>query len=129
MASEFIRQTRMEKIIKINGVDVKFRADASTPRMYRVMFSRDAFRDMSDLMECYSKSGRLPENGLETLENIAYCMAKQADPAVPDDPDEWLDQFDTFSIYDILPDLIGLWVSSAAPIEESKKNNVQVKES
>ena len=83
MASEFIRQTRMEKIIKINGVDVKFRADASTPRMYRVMFSRDAFRDMSDLMECYSKSGRLPENGLETLENIAYCMAKQADPEVP----------------------------------------------
>lgn len=108
MASEFIRQTRMEKVIKINGVDVKFRADASTPRMYRVMFSRDAFRDMSDLMECYSKSGRLPENGLETLENIAYCMAKQADPEVPEIMD-WLAQFGMMDIYRHMMEIIELW--------------------
>ena len=42
---------------------------------------------------------------LEMFENIAYIMAKHADPSIPDSPEEWLDNFSTFSIYQILPQL------------------------
>ena len=37
-------------------------------------------------------------------------MAKHASPStVPSEPDEWLEEFNTFSIYQILPQLIDLW--------------------
>ena len=38
------------------------------------------------------------------FENVAYLMAKHADPqGVPSSPNEWLDGFDTFSIYRVFP--------------------------
>ena len=43
------------------------------------------------------------------FENIAYVMAKHADANIPDTPEEWLDGFNTFSIYQVLPQLIELW--------------------
>ena len=50
-------------------------------------------------------------------------MAKHADPQnVPDTPDEWLDQFGTFSIYQVLPEIIELWGLNVQPQVESKKN-------
>lgn len=45
---------------------------------------------------------------LEMFENIAYVMSKHADAAVPDTPEEWLDGFNTFSIYQVLPEIIEL---------------------
>ena len=48
------------------------------------------------------------EDGLEMFENIAYVMAKHADPSIPDTPEEWLDGFNTFSIYQVLPQIIEL---------------------
>ena len=60
---------------------------------------------------------------LEVFENIAYIMAKHADPEnVPDNPDEFLEQFNTFSIYEILPQLIELWGLNTATQVASKKN-------
>ena len=41
--------------------------------------------------------------------SLLYTMAKHADPAIPDDVEEWLDGFNTFSIYQVLPELIKLW--------------------
>ena len=58
---------------------------------------------------------------LEAFENVAYIMAKQADSTIPANPDDWLDQFEMFDIYNVLPELIELWGLSAEPIEESKK--------
>ena len=49
---------------------------------------------------------------LEMFENIAYVMAKHADPSIPDNPEEWLDEFNTFSIYQVLPKLIELLFSA-----------------
>lgn len=46
---------------------------------------------------------------LEMFENIAYVMAKHADANIPDTSEEWLDGFNTFSIYQVLPQLIELW--------------------
>jgi len=33
-------------------------------------------------------------------------MAKHADPSIPDSPEEWLDEFSTFSIYQMLSELL-----------------------
>ena len=56
------------------------------------------------------------------FENIAYVMAKHADPKVPDSPEEWLEQFNTFSIYQVLPAIIDLWGLNVKTDIEAKKN-------
>ena len=50
-------------------------------------------------------------------------MARHADPQnVPDSPEEWLDQFQTFSIYQVLPEIIKLWGLNVKQGVEAKKN-------
>ena len=99
--------------IKIDGREVPFRASAAIPRMYRVRFRRDIFQDMRGLMQMLEK-GNAEDSGmdvpsLEIFENIAFVMAKHADPNIPDDAETWLDGFSTFSIYQIMPQLLELW--------------------
>ena len=43
------------------------------------------------------------------FENVAYLMAKHADPSVPGTVEEWLDGFDTFSIYAVFPVISQMW--------------------
>lgn len=49
------------------------------------------------------ESSNLDMFSLEVFENIAFIMAKHADPSIPNTPEEWLDNFNTFSIYQVLP--------------------------
>jgi hypothetical protein len=54
-------------------------------------------------------------------------MAKHADPdSVPNTPEEWLDQFNTFSIYTVLPKIIELWGMNTEQQAESKKKFEQL---
>ena len=46
---------------------------------------------------------------LTVFENTAWLMARHADNNVPDDPDEWLQGFEMFSIYEVLPQIMELW--------------------
>ena len=55
------------------------------------------------------------------FENIAFIMAKHADPSIPDTVEDWLDEFNTFSIYQVLPELIDLWGMNVQTQSESKK--------
>ena len=119
------------KIIRVDGKDVTFKASAATPRIYRNLFGRDIFKDLSKLEKDIDKSGEesLDMFSLEMFENLAYVFAKQGDPEkVYSSPDEWLDQFSTFSIYEILPELISLWGMNIQQQEESKKNFRQLTE-
>ena len=111
----------MEKTIKIDGKDVKFKASAATIRNYRLLFGRDLLIDFQALLNDASKGGSLSPESLNTFENFAFVMAKQADPSLPDTPDDWLDTFGMFSIYNILPQLVELWTASSAPTSTSKK--------
>ena len=116
----------IQKNITIDGIDVPFKASSAVPRVYRLKFRRDIYQDFAALQksvgENTEKSSALDIESLEVFENIAYIMAKHADPAVPASPDEWLEQFNTFSIYEILPQLIELWGLNTATQVESKKN-------
>ena len=59
---------------------------------------------------------------LEIFENVAYIMALHADPSIPGDSNEWLDQFEMFSIYEILPEILELWGSNLFTDVSAKKN-------
>lgn len=114
------------KTIEIDGKEVTFKASAAVPRMYRLKFRRDIFKDMGDLMKDIKSSDEeisgLSIESLEIFENIAYMMAKYADPNVPDSIDEWLEQFNTFSIYMVMPHIVDLWGLNIEQQAESKKN-------
>lgn len=60
---------------------------------------------------------------LEMFENIAYVMAKHADANIPDTAEEWLDGFNTFSIYQVLPQLIELWGLNVQTDVSAKKTS------
>ena len=119
------------KKIQIDGKDVVFKASAAIPRIYRLKFHRDIYKDLRDLEKSVSSSSAEESNldllSLELFENIAYIMAKHADTTtVPDSPEEWLDEFSTFSIYQVLPEIIELWGLNAQSDVESKKNFARV---
>ena len=103
----------MTQTIEIDGQPVKFRASAAIPRIYRMRFHRDIYRDLAALEKSLGNqdegSSNLDLFSLEMFENIAYIMAKHGDASIPYTPEEWLDNFNTFSIYQVLPKLIELW--------------------
>ena len=114
------------KEIEIDGRQVRFNASAAVPRIYRARFGRDLFTDLSTLMACVGENNEsasgLSIESLEVFEDIAYTMAKSADPAgVPETPEEWLDGFDFFSIFWILPQIVEMWKINSATTSESKK--------
>lgn len=125
----------MEKMVKIDGKEVGFRATALTPRIYRHKIGRDMIQDLNKLQASYNKAMQLPDEAtdeerkeaqlsalaLEIFENAAYVMAKQYDANLPNSPEEWLDGFETFSIYEILPAILELWQLNSATTAKPKK--------
>lgn len=115
------------KEIEIDGKLVPFKASAAIPRLYRARFRRDIFKDLMKLGKAIKKEDGeedLANTDLEMFENVAYIMAKHADLAQPDTPEEWLDQFSTFSIYTVLPKLLELWhINISTDVESKKKLN------
>ena len=121
----------IKKTVKIGDTDVKFRSSASVPRLYRIKFGRDIFKDLSKLEKSYkekaSEDGSSMEiEDLEIFENVAYIMAFHADPTIPKTIDEWLEQFEMFSIYEILPEILELWGTNLITDVQSKKNRTKV---
>lgn len=119
------------KTVQIDGKDVTFRASAAIPRMYRIRFRRDIYQDMAQLTREVDANdpnkSEIELDNLEMFENIAYLMAKHADPdSVPNTPEEWLEQFNTFSIYTVLPKIIELWGMNTEQQAESKKKFEQL---
>ena len=111
------------------------RASALIPRLYRFRFGRDIIRDMTALKKAFNKKNELPEDATEEqkqdaalsemnlmiFENVAYIMAKHADPSIPDDPNEWLDGFEMFSIYEIFPEILQMWNLNNETTSKPKK--------
>ena len=120
----------MVQNIEIDGKQVAFRASAAIPRIYRMKFQRDIYKDLATLEKAVGDNTEEVSNldmfSLEMFENIAYIMAKHADPSIPDTPEEWLDEFKTFSIYQVLPKIIELWGLNVKVDVEAKKNFSQL---
>jgi hypothetical protein len=114
----------VEKTILIDGKNINFKTTGATPMRYKAQFGRDYFKEilkMAPLINLKNKKD-LNIKDLETLDfeifyNIAWIMAKTADPSIPE-PIAWLDEFDEFPIVDIFPQLQDM-ISST--LQTSKK--------
>ena len=116
-----------EKTLSIGGKDVKMKSSAAIPRLYRIKFKRDVFKDLSKLQTSYDNKektgGELQIEDLEIFENLAYIMAYHADPSIPEIIEDWLDQFQIFSIYEVLPEILKMWGDNFVTDSESKKTS------
>ena len=120
----------IERTIEISGKQVPFRSSATVPRLYRAKFKRDIFKDLTKLEKSYSKrtaeGDELQIDDLEIFENVAYIMAYHADPSISKTIDEWLDQFEMFSIYQVLPQILELWGENLMTDVQAKKGLAEV---
>ena len=142
----------MEKVIQIEeGRSAAFRASAFSPIQYNRRFpGRDFMRDMDALRSANDRAKESEENeeaegeerkqffdieDYETFVRVSYTFAYQAlspSPRVSDEqrafrkkyPDawDWIDDMNTFSIYQILPEIVDLWFGGAVQVAGSKKN-------
>lgn len=116
----------LKKTVTIGEKEVTFKSSAAIPRMYRIKFKRDIFKDLTKLEKSYKDNGNEGEgfeiDDLEIFENVAYIMALHADPSIPNTIDEWLDQFEMFSIYQVLPEILELWGSNLFTDATARKN-------
>lgn len=131
----------LTKNIEIDGKNILFAASAAIPRVYRIQFKRDIFQDMAKIEKSVKKSqdkqkenqvseSYIPIEDLEMFENVAFVMAKHAAQKkgqdFPNNVYDWLDQFNTFSIYTILPEIVKLWNLNQQTQVKPKKNLDQV---
>lgn len=116
----------MEKTIIIDGRELKFKATASTPRVYRQAFGRDIYVDISSLLASLGSDEDTPVACLDAFENIAFCLNSQAEGRklnrenIEEQMEEWLDGFETFSIYHIFPQIMELWRLNTEQTVEAK---------
>ena len=120
----------LKREIEICGKTIPFRSSATVPRLYRAKFKRDIFKDLSKLEKSYKgkteDGDEFQIDDLEIFENVAYIMAYHADNSIPASIDEWLDQFDMFSIYEVLPQILELWGDNLATEVAAKKDLAEV---
>ena len=122
----------MKKEIIIGEKEYTFKSSAAIPKIYRMKFGKDVFVDLSRLKkqmdiqkkikeETGEEDSSFPLESLEIFENIAYIMHKHGDPTQPNDPIEWLDQFEILDIYEVLPQILGMWEKENKQLSEPKK--------
>lgn len=121
----------MEKTVKIGEKEVKFKTSAALPKLYRALIKRDLFKDIARLQNPDITDDMTPEQieaqeaknyeALDVFTDIAYVMARHADPKVPKDPIDWLTQFETFDVLNIVPELMDLWTQETQEMSKPKK--------
>lgn len=129
----------MEKILNIDGRNVKFKSTAAFLLRYKMQFQRDALKDIYRLQESVDQEEvtKVDEEGneykeiettiknidhlnLEVFYNLIWTLAKTADPSLPP-PMEWLDGFGEFPLEEIIPELLDLLSASLGNTVQSKK--------
>ncbi|MFQ8922350.1 MAG: hypothetical protein ACLR60_10690 [Clostridium paraputrificum] len=107
----------MEKTIEIDNKKVSFKSTAATPLRYKAQFGKDFF---VDIMKLSGLDGFNPKKidlkkidklDFEVFYNIIWVLAKTANKKIPD-PITWLDEFEEFPLFDIIPELQDLILSS-----------------
>lgn len=116
----------MEKTIIIDGKSVRFKSNGATPLRYKAQFGKDYLKEILKMAPIENiskkKSKEVNAKDLEVLDfevfyNIAWIMAKTADPSIPE-PITWLSEFEEFPIAEIFPEMQELMLST---LTSSKK--------
>jgi len=117
----------MEKTLTIDGRQVRFKSSGAFLLRYKSQFGRDALQDVYKLQKAvrwdkHQKKhvlGNVNALDLEVLYNLAWTLAKTADPSIPP-PMEWLDSFSTFPLQEIMPEVMDLIQMSLGTTVEPK---------
>ena len=113
----------MEKILTIDGRQVKFKSTGAFLLRYKAQFGRDALQDIFRLQSAIDNKGQMKNIDtldLEVFYNLIWTLAKTADPSIPP-PLEWLDEFSEFPLMDIIPEIVDMIFSCLTSTVESKK--------
>lgn len=109
----------MEKTIEIDGQKIRFKSTGATPLRYKAQFGKDYFAELLKMnkLKDFDKDSDEPDYealqnlDLEVFYNICWSLAKTADKSISE-PLEWLDGFEEFPLFDILPELQDLFAQS-----------------
>lgn len=114
----------MEKILTIDGRQVKFKSTGAFLLRYKAQFGRDAIQDIFKLSNAVDLKTKKLKNvealDLEVFYNLVWTLAKTAEPNLPP-PMEWLDTFSKFPLVEILPEVMDMIMSCLQPTATSKK--------
>jgi len=113
----------MEKILTIDGRQVKFKSTGAFLLRYKAQFGRDALQDILKLQGAIDNKNQIKNIDaldLEVFYNLVWTLAKTADPSIPP-PLEWLDEFSEFPLVDIIPEIADMIFSCLTSTVESKK--------
>lgn len=124
----------MEKIINIDGRDIKLKVNGGFLIKYKTRYKRDALQDIMKIFE------NVNSNELENLEDdltsqframqsidieifyrILHMMAKTGNPDITDDVEEWCCSFDNLPVFDLMEDIIELFLSSMTSNIQKKR--------
>ena len=113
----------MEKVIKVGGKDVVFKATAATPMKYRNAFpGKDLFKDLITLDSITDEEGNVSFEGIDMgiFERVAYIMSDAYMKHVGFE--EWLDGFELMDIMNVLPEIMDIWEGNMVTQSEPVKN-------
>lgn len=114
----------MEKILTIDGRQVKFKSTGAFLLRYKAQFNKDALQDIIKLSKAIDVKTNQIKNiealDLEVFYNLIWSLAKAADPNIPP-PMEWLDTFSEFPLVDILPEVMDMIFGCLTSTVASKK--------
>lgn len=102
----------MEKLVEIDGQQIKLKAHGNIPSMYMQQFGQDLFFDMQ----------QMESNGLnfEVLNNLLWTFAKAANKEILP-PEEWNESFITYPIFECLDTVLEMFerLMPAGKLEKS----------
>lgn len=108
----------MEKLVKIDGQELKLAVNGGTPRLYRSLFRKDLFQGMNKAVD---ENGEMKDS--EVFENLAFVMAIQGG-SIPmaTKIDEWLNAMSNpMAIMEAAPDILDLWLATNEKTSTEKK--------
>jgi len=113
----------MEKVLTIDGRQVKFKSTGAFLLRYKAQFGRDALQDIFRLQSSIDDKGNIADVSaldLEVIYNLVWTLAKTADPTIPP-PLEWLDTFSEFLLVEIVPEVVDMIFNTLSSTVQSKK--------
>lgn len=110
----------MQKIIDLEGKEVKLVANALLPRLYRFHFGTDILMDLQKFQNDYKKDPQTVD--FTPMENLAWLMLKEGGEDVGETPEEWLRTLDDLtSVYALAGAALALWEQSQKAVAKPKK--------
>lgn len=89
-------QRRAAEVAKANGYEI----DEKKPNTKKKTAKKDTEEDLTD-QQVFALSAALTQFDSDPYYDMLYIMAKEADPDIPDNVDDWLDTFDDFAFLDV----------------------------